>query len=101
MLYRELFSHVSYAGDSIEYRDVNDLEKLKGLQFIHVNARSILHKISSFRYDFLKSCMGIIGVSETWLNNLVPDSQVSLPNYSLIRNDRREGRGGGGHLLIH
>lgn len=79
---------------------MNDLVNLKGLQFIHINARSILHKISGFRHDFLKDCMRIIGVSETWLNSLIPDSLIALRNYSLICNDRNRGREVGTCLYI-
>ena len=45
----------------------------------------------------------IIIICETWLTELVTDSQVSLPNYSsLFRKDRCDGRRGGGvAIFVH
>lgn len=88
------------AGESTEYIDVNDLVGLKGQQFIHINARSILHKMSGFRYDFVKDSIGLMGITETWLNDRIPSNQVLLTNFNLIRNDRKTGRGGGTCFFI-
>lgn len=44
--------------------------------------------------------MDIIGFCETWLTKAVPDGMVSIPGYTIIRNDREYGRGGGTCLFI-
>lgn len=89
-----------FTGEGTEYIDVNELAKLKGLQFVQLNARSIFHKFAGFKHDFVKDCIGVIGITERWLKESMPDSQVSLNNYRLDRNDRKTGRGGGTCLFI-
>ena len=37
----------------------------------------------------------IICVSETWLHSAVSDNHASIPNYTIFRDDRLTGRGGG------
>ena len=32
--------------------------------------------------------LDVLNISESWLQNELPDHLVSIPNYSLIRNDR-------------
>ena len=32
---------------------------------------------------------------ETWVDNSIPDDEVSLPGYSIFKSDRTNGRGGG------
>ena len=43
----------------------------------------------------------VIAVSETWLNESIPDNSVSLPGYVIIRHDRKnlKKKGGGGVCL--
>ncbi len=41
----------------------------------------------------------VVGIVETWFNNLIPDSCLNVPNYSILRFDRLT-RGGGIMLLI-
>ena len=41
----------------------------------------------------------VITLSETWLDETVSDAEVSLPGYSLLRNDRNR-HGGGVATLI-
>ena len=38
---------------------------------------------------------GIVCVTETWLNNLTPDSSVEIPRFLCFRNDRSERLGSG------
>ncbi|XP_075150406.1 uncharacterized protein LOC142224512 [Haematobia irritans] len=40
------------------------------------------------------------GVSETWLKPYVPSKAVTIPWYSLVRNDRSVGRGGGVGIYV-
>ena len=37
----------------------------------------------------------ILAFTETWLDNSIPDGEVSLPGYSIFRSYRTNGRGGG------
>ena len=42
----------------------------------------------------------VIGVTESWLHQDIPNNLISLPNYNLIRNDRKNKRGGGVALYL-
>jgi hypothetical protein len=65
-----------------------------GLHFIHLNVRSLLPKISEIRIIASKTKAAIICLSETWIDDSVTDSEISIAGYSVIRLDRnREGGG--------
>ena len=73
------------------------------ISFCHVNARSIL-KPGRLEELYLELCclhqFDIIGISESHLNNEIPDSDINIPNYSAYRYDRNR-FGGGVMLYIH
>ena len=52
--------------------------------------------VSSDRYH-------VVAVSETWLDDSVPDNKIKLPDYDIVRHDRvgRVGGGGGVCLYVH
>lgn len=56
--------------------------------------------IDQVRKNFLVDSMDVLCFSETWLNCDIPDELVGLRNFSLLRNDRRYGRGGGTCIYI-
>ena len=49
---------------------------------IHLNARSLLPKMTELRHIALQRRPDIIAVSETWLSPLVPSGAVDIPTYS-------------------
>ena len=67
------------------------------------NVRSIRNKcdeletLVKYQHDYKDSC--IIGLTETWLQDIDTDSMMSLTGFTLIRSDRTEAshkeRGGG------
>ena len=65
-----------------------DCFQKKGLHFIHMNARSILYKISELRYIAIRTRAAVITLSETWLDDSVTDSEISINDYCLVRRDR-------------
>jgi hypothetical protein len=67
---------------------------LKGLHFIHLNARSLLPKIPELRIIANKSKASVIAISETWIDNSVTDSEISIENYCVLRQDRNRSGGG-------
>lgn len=79
---------------------IEDLESKKGLQFIHLNTRSLMPKLPAIKNDLINSHVGVLGISETWLSGHVPDKLVNIPGYQIIRNDRTYGRGGGTCLYV-
>ena len=42
----------------------------------------------------------IAGVTETWLNEHIYDSEITLPGFTVVRTDIRHGRGGGVALFL-
>ena len=70
------------------------------ISLIHLNARSLLPKMTEVRHSALQRRPDIIAVSETWLSPLVPSGAVDIPTYSTCaRSHRPSGRRGGGTLL--
>lgn len=79
---------------------MDELDSRNGLQFVHINARSVFHKLDTLRYEFLRKSIDILGVSETWLNPQINNDMISIPGFDLLRNDRSYGRGGGTCVYI-
>ena len=51
---------------------------------MHLNARSLLPKLDELNVLASKTKAAVIGVSETWLDESVEDSEVELPGYSIL-----------------
>ena len=68
--------------------------KKRGLHFVHLNINSLPSKIEELRQIAKNTNSTVIGFSETKLDKTIFDSEVSIPNYSLIRKDRNR-KGGG------
>lgn len=74
--------------------DFVDMCTSKGLHIIHLNVRSLVHKISQIRDLVQSSKAGIVGITETWLDSSISDAEIELENYSVIRKDRNRNGGG-------
>ena len=72
--------------------------KKRGLHFVHLNINSLSSKTEELRQIAKNTNSAVIGLSETKLDKTIFDSEVSFPNYSLIRKDRN--RKGGGVYVI-
>ena len=81
----------------------NNYIKPKGLYIVHLNARSLNSNFSLIKPLIIENKFDICTISESWLHDLIPNSFVSIPGYTLIRQDRmladRNKRGGG--LVIY
>lgn len=64
-----------------------------------MNCRSVLNKLESLECLLLDLEPDFVALTETWLNNDILDSEVTPPNYNIIRKDRPT-RGGGVALMI-
>lgn len=58
------------------------------MHFIHLNARSLLPKISELRYLANKTTAAITSVTETWLDSSVTNSEIKIEGYNIVRRDR-------------
>ena len=66
--------------------------KKRGLHFVHLNINSLPSKIEELRQIAKNTDSAAIGLSETKLDKTIFDSEVSIPNYSLIK-ERPEQKG--------
>ena len=66
----------------------------KGLQFIHLNARSMFHKLPEIDYIAKKVNPAIISISETWFDESFTDTSVDIEGYKIKRRDRDTRSGG-------
>ena len=69
--------------------------KRRGLKIIHQNVQSLRSKINELRLlcTSLQNGIHILTLSETWLNESILDSEISIPDYNLFRLDRGENGG--------
>ena len=66
----------------------------KGLNFIHLNTRSLLLKLDELRIFAGNTKEAVIGITESWLDASVTDSEINITDYSILLRDRnREGGG--------
>ena len=68
--------------------------KRRGLHFIHLNINSLLPKIDELRHIAKETKVQVIGISETKIDNSVPNEEISIEGYDILRLDRNR-RGGG------
>lgn len=74
------------------------------LSCLYLNARSIVNKHNELEMYVLEKHFDIIGLTETWMNCSILDSEMSISGYTLHRNDRKDTekhRGGGVAFYIH
>ena len=68
---------------------------------LQTNARSIFNKFNILQLLVSQYNPYIIGITETWLDSSIKDSEIHLDNYNIFRNDRADSRGGGVLLYAH
>lgn len=74
--------------------DPNTFKSRNGLGLIHLNIRSLIHKLDYVNVLMLQTNPDILVLSETWLKKSTKDCDVALEGYTLFRADRA-GRGDG------
>ena len=80
-----------------------DFEKrfnVRGLHFLHLNVRSVLHKISELRILFSRKSLAVIAFTETWLNDSINDEEINIDGYKVVPRDRTSRSGGGVCLYV-
>ena len=81
-----------------QVRIKNSINKDK-LKCLYFNARSIVNKIQELELLVKNENIDIVGITETWLNVNILDSEMNIEGYTLLRKDRGENRRGGGVAL--
>ena len=75
-----------------------DILLRKGFHFLHANTCSLLPKLPEVRFLVSRTRASIFAATETWLNSLIGDGKVDVPDFKIIRRDRD--RTGGGVALF-
>jgi ribonucleases P/MRP protein subunit RPP40 len=73
------------------------------LSCLYLNARSIVNKHKELEAYVREENIDIIGITETWMNESISDSEMSIEGYTLLRKDRNDSekhRGGGVALYV-
>ena len=79
---------------------------LRELRVAVLNARSIANKLPEFQRTIVDICPhqpDIVAVTETWLNDQIPDNVIVFPGYSALfctDQSNKRGRHGGGVLIL-
>ncbi len=71
---------------------IHSFIKVKGLHFVHFNICSLMPKV-----DAEELYIGILCLTETWLNSSITDGEINVNRYNIIRKNRNRKRGGGGY----
>ena len=66
----------------------------KGMHFLHMNARSLLPKLSELRQIATKSKAAVIAITESWLDSSVTNTELHIEGNSIVRKDRNRQGGG-------
>lgn len=75
---------------------MKEVGELKGLKLCHLNIRSLLPKWEEVKFILLDGAFEMVGLTETWLHEYIDDNLVTVPGFSLVRQDRKSGKRGGG-----
>jgi len=67
---------------------------------MYFNARSLRNKMDELMATVAATTPEVIGITESWGNDDISDSEFSVPGYDLFRSDRTSGHRGGGVLLF-
>ena len=76
----------------------SSLERGEFLKITYTNVRSLLNKRDELHALIASTQLDVVALTETWLTDVVSDSELALPGFIFYRVDR-EDKGGGGVLL--
>lgn len=72
---------------------------LDRLKIAHLNTRSLIAHFDDVTQLLHRESIDILCLTETWLNESMPDGNVAISDYCLFREDRTDGRRGGGLMV--
>ena len=65
------------------------------------NVQSLMSKFDEFCLVLQMKRPQIVCLTETWLCDEIDDALLYIPNYNIVRNDRKGRRGGGTAIYVH
>ena len=90
-------SYLLNPGTENDERSWHAIAKSKGLKIASLNVNSLLKHIDEIRVLLEKYTFDILAINESKIDNSIPDNEIHVIGYDLIRNDRN--RYGGGVVL--
>ena len=76
---------------------MRSVANLKGFKIASLNVNSLLKHIDEIRHVLRSIPFDIFAINESKIDESIPDNEISIPGYNLIRKDRN--RAGGGVVL--
>lgn len=76
---------------------MRSVANLKGFKIASLNVNSLLKHIDEIRHVLRSTPFDIFAINESKIDESIPDNEISIPGYNLIRKDRN--RAGGGVVL--
>ena len=70
------------------------------LNCFYANAQSVVNKLEELELYVHEEKLHIIGITESWGNSKIENSEISFDGYQIFRKDRKERIGGGVLLYI-
>ena len=66
----------------------------RGLHSLHINVNSLPSKIEELRHIVGRTKPVVLGITKLKLDSSIPDQEVKISGYSILRNDRNRNGGG-------
>ena len=79
-----------HAATNVNTRDAS----VCNLKIMSTNIRSLRNKVDSLVAEISLRCPNVVAVQETWLCPMIPEQNVEVENFSMIRKDRGAAYGG-------
>ena len=76
-----------------------DLRHFPGFKVAHLNVNGLLSKILDIRALLSSIKFDILAITESHLNNNISNNVINIAGYKIARNDRKDGRKGGGSVI--
>ena len=76
----------------------NNSYKKTSLKIAHLNIQSISNKLDELKLFLIENSIDIMLINETFLT---PSKKIKIKDYSIIRKDRKNRKGGGICFIIH
>lgn len=75
-------------------------DRSSNLKICVINFRSLVNKVNEFSSFIVLHAPDIVLGCETWLNDSCSSTLFNIPDYTLYRHDRSQGRGGGTCIFV-
>jgi len=77
------------------------MSKDRGMKIAHLNIRSLPQKIDEVKFILKNNNFNILGLTESFLSEKHDDCLYNIPDYEMVRRDRKNRYGGGIVCYLH